>query len=239
MGSWQGRSETDDPARSVRSAGITRFLENAYHRLEMTPAGHVLQVRAVQSYRARTTGVRDMGAGEVAELITALRQSGFTGHIIGGWGVDALVGRQTRLHSDLDLAYEAQPGVQRTLESVLEERGFRHQEVDGLVSNALFPVRVLMTDDLCRSVDLHPFRPFVAAGIEPPPGVALDALPRLDRQAFVPGRVGRRGSALTVSCLAPQLQLSSRQLYELRRSDRHDIAVLQRLRATPAPGPSR
>src|SRR4051794_25159397 len=44
---------------------------------------------------------------EVLEVLTALEEAGCRFWIAGGWGVDALVGAQTREHRDLDLAIDA------------------------------------------------------------------------------------------------------------------------------------
>ena len=45
-----------------------------------------------------------MSAEAVIEAMTVLRAAGITAWIGGGWGIDALVGEQTRVHRDLDLA---------------------------------------------------------------------------------------------------------------------------------------
>lgn len=49
-----------------------------------------------------------MRLGEVMAVLTDLRQAGCRCWVAGGWGVDGLVGRQTRPHRDLDLAVDAE-----------------------------------------------------------------------------------------------------------------------------------
>jgi hypothetical protein len=44
---------------------------------------------------------------DIVELYRALDQAGVAIWIDGGWAVDAVVGRQTRSHNDLDIAVEA------------------------------------------------------------------------------------------------------------------------------------
>ncbi|MGZ4382041.1 MAG: nucleotidyltransferase domain-containing protein, partial [Gaiellaceae bacterium] len=44
-----------------------------------------------------------MRATDVLEVLAALGEAGVRASLEGGWGVDALVGRQTREHEDLDL----------------------------------------------------------------------------------------------------------------------------------------
>ena len=48
-----------------------------------------------------------MRSEDVVELYRVLHQSGIAIWIDGGWAVDAVVGRQTRSHYDLDIAIEA------------------------------------------------------------------------------------------------------------------------------------
>lgn len=39
-------------------------------------------------------------------MLTAMDTAGLRTWVAGGWGVDALLGRQTRVHRDLDLALD-------------------------------------------------------------------------------------------------------------------------------------
>jgi len=48
-----------------------------------------------------------MDAGSAVELLSALGHGGVDVRVSGGWAVDALLGEQTRVHSDLDLWLEA------------------------------------------------------------------------------------------------------------------------------------
>ena len=51
--------------------------------------------------------LQDMTAESAVELFEALERKGAQPCVGGGWGVDALLGRQTRDHSDLDLMLPA------------------------------------------------------------------------------------------------------------------------------------
>ncbi len=66
--------------------------------------------------RARIT------AEDALELYVMFEKNGIAVCIDGGWGVDALVGRQTRLHADLDIAIQHKD-VPRVRE-LLEIRGY-------------------------------------------------------------------------------------------------------------------
>src|SRR6478672_2893398 len=46
---------------------------------------------------------RDMSAEDVVAIVTRLQRAGLPVWLDGGWGVDALVRRQTRPHDDLDV----------------------------------------------------------------------------------------------------------------------------------------
>lgn len=64
-----------------------------------------------------------MPLSEVTEILTDLRRAGCRAWVAGGWGVDALVGHQTRPHRDLDLALDAR-GEAAVL-TMLKQRGYR------------------------------------------------------------------------------------------------------------------
>ena len=49
-----------------------------------------------------------MSAEDVLAVLGALEAAGIPAWIGGGWGIDALVGEQTRRHDDLDLAFRAE-----------------------------------------------------------------------------------------------------------------------------------
>lgn len=65
----------------------------------------------------------EMMAGDVVEFLQLLDRQKIEVWVDGGWGVDALLGRQTRPHADLDIAirHSDVPAVRR----LLGERGYR------------------------------------------------------------------------------------------------------------------
>ncbi len=86
-------------------------------------------------------------AQDVLSLLDLLQRGGLKVWLDGGWGVDALLGQETRPHGDVDLVVElvALPLVLPTLETV----GFRLAEDHG-------PVRVVLRAMDGRQADLHP-----------------------------------------------------------------------------------
>lgn len=132
--------------------------------------------------------------------------------VAGGWGVDALVGHQTRPHGDLDLAVDAAslPAVRDAL------AGFVPTE-DWL------PVRIELTHPDGRRIDLHPV--VLAAD-----GSAVQAGP--DGTSFhYPAGCTTTGTiaARAITCLTPAQQLAFRQGYTPRPEDHHDIPLLHDL----------
>jgi Aminoglycoside-2''-adenylyltransferase len=91
-----------------------------------------------------------MEGEDVLEVLDRLESAGIVVWLDGGWGVDALIGRQTRPHSDLDLAIARDDLVQA--EVLLAGAGFRHdtEAMPGV------PARFVMVDELGRQVDFHP-----------------------------------------------------------------------------------
>ncbi len=63
-----------------------------------------------------------MEANDVIELYNLLEENGIEVWIDGGWGIDALLGRQTRQHKDLDIAiyHKDKPKLRK----LLKDRGY-------------------------------------------------------------------------------------------------------------------
>lgn len=152
-----------------------------------------------------------MRAEDATELVAGLVASGFRIWIAGGWAVDAIVGRTTRPHGDLDLAVDADQ-----LEELLEELGRRGfgTTVDWL------PSRVEVAAPDGRRVDIHPVA-FDADGSGVQTG--LDGEQFLyAADGFTQGRIG----GVAVPCLGVEQQLRFREGYEPRDVDRHDVPLL-------------
>jgi lincosamide nucleotidyltransferase A/C/D/E len=152
-----------------------------------------------------------VNAEQVAELFVHLDERGLRSWVGGGWGVDALVGRTTRSHADLDLAVDADQ-LEDVL-SLLRGLGFA-EAVDWL------PSRVELAAPDGRRVDVHPVTfdhdgSALQAGHGGPPF-------RYPADAFTWGVIG----GVRVPCLTAVQQLVFRTGYPLRNRDRHDIPLL-------------
>lgn len=88
-----------------------------------------------------------MSAADVVDLVSRLEAAGISIWLDGGWAVDALVGEQTRLHSDLDVVVRLdQTGA---VVEALSPAGFTIS-LDGR------PTRLVVADAMSRRIDLHP-----------------------------------------------------------------------------------
>jgi len=158
------------------------------------------------------------GIPEVLEILRELRAAGCRFWVGGGWGVDVLLGRQTRPHRDLDLAVE-HGGLDAAL-GALAGLGY-------LVETDWLPVRVELQRPGRGRVDLHPLV-FDERGDGAQAGLDGSVF-RYPRDGFVLGSV--RG--VEVPCLSRDLQLTFHQGYQPRDVDLHDLARLRELLPVP------
>ncbi len=148
------------------------------------------------------------------EVLDALDGADVRHWLGGGWGVDVLVGVQTRAHRDLDLAVDADD--HDACMAALASLGYAI-ETDWL------PVRVEVAASGDRWVDVHPVS-FDAQGLGlqgDPKGTHFHYPPA----AFVTRVFGGR----IVPCLSADQQLLFHSGYELRPQDEHDLRQLARL----------
>jgi lincosamide nucleotidyltransferase A/C/D/E len=155
-----------------------------------------------------------MPVGEVHRVLEALAEADCRAWIAGGWGVDALAGRQTRPHRDLDLLVEA-ARLDDAL-GALAGLGYR-VETDWL------PIRVEVAAPGRRWVDLHPVvfdddGHGVQAG---PDGTTFEYPAACLVTGSLDGRV--------VACLSIDRQIEAHTGFELREADLADLALLRSL----------
>ncbi len=155
-----------------------------------------------------------MSAAEVLAVVDAVERAGCTVWLAGGWGVDALVGRQTRPHRDVDLLVDAR--CEAAALTALERLGWA-------VETDWRPVRVELVAPGRGWVDLHPVAfdehgDGVQAGLD---GTTYE----YPAQDFTTGIVGGR----RVGCVSAELQLTYHGGYPLRDVDRADLEQLRRL----------
>jgi lincosamide nucleotidyltransferase A/C/D/E len=152
--------------------------------------------------------------GEVVEVLAALAGRGCPAWVGGGWGVDALVGHQTRPHRDLDLAIDAR-WEWRAI-AALARVGYQ-------VQTDWRPVRVELSRPGAGWVDLHP--------------VTFDDTGHGRQHDLDGGWFDYPAGCLTtghldrypIPCLSIEQQIRFHTGYPPRDIDRHDLALLHQL----------
>jgi lincosamide nucleotidyltransferase A/C/D/E len=169
----------------------------------------------------------------VIELYSGLRAEGVRVWVDGGWGIDALLGRQTRPHKDFDAiaAFEDLPALTHflggrgfALKLIWEEnRWAPSSELLALIGRERPAVEAatafVLEDGSGRELDFHIVR-FDEHGHWVP---AWDSDLNFPPEAF--GGVGTIGST-RVRCLSAEMQMRTHTGYALKESDIHDLRLL-------------
>jgi RimJ/RimL family protein N-acetyltransferase len=196
-------------ARVLEKSGLVR--EGRLRRY-MTHPNVSAEPRDVYVY-ARTRPLQAaMHAADVLSVLTTLAERSLRVWVAGGWGIDALLGEQTRAHADLDLAFRAED--EAIVLDALARLGYR-------VVLDYRPARLAVGDDDGHEVDLHPVR-FDASGSGVQAGLR-DEVFHYPPDGFTIGSIAQQ----PVACLTAEQQIRFHSGYELRERDRVDLARLQ------------
>ncbi len=165
---------------------------------------------------------RSMPMKKVVELLALLEGEGVSVWVDGGWAVDALLGEETRPHSDLDLVVQ-EKDIAR-LRHLLEERGFKDQPRDDTS-----PWNFVLGDAAGHDVDLHVVTLDANGdGIYGPPerGQRYPA-PSLTGHGVIGGH--------PVRCISPEWLVKSHAGYNFDDQDVADVLALHRRFGVPLP----
>lgn len=150
---------------------------------------------------------------DVMEVLDAASAQGVTVWLDGGWGVDALLGSQTRPHGDLDLALETHHLA--AFESALQDLGYvRRDEPSALAWNFLLAKPSGAVVDL-HLIDLDPAGNGV---LGPPEHGAVYPATSLAGQGVIGSRI--------VRCVAAHHAVQFHDAYEGDADDRADVRAL-------------
>ena len=153
-----------------------------------------------------------MDAPSVLSVVSSLQQAGVRVWLDGGWGVDALVGEQTRDHDDLDcvIALVDAPTAQDALAAIgfavtLDER----------------PTRFVVRDRFDRRVDSHTVTFDIRGG-------ATQQLQDGTIAPFPPQCFSGFGqvAGVRVACLTAEVQSLHHLGYDPDEKDHHDMGLL-------------
>jgi lincosamide nucleotidyltransferase A/C/D/E len=153
----------------------------------------------------------DVTAETVLALLDLLKSAEIEAWLDGGWGVDALLGYQSRHHDDLDVVV-ALDHVAR-LQEVLVPRGFE-------VSEDHLPVRFVMAHPDLGHIDFHTvtFDPG-GGGVQVQPNGGTFRYPP---EGFTFGMV----LSERVSCISAEVQMLCHRGYEPDEKSGHDVLLL-------------
>ncbi|HEY1094118.1 MAG TPA: hypothetical protein VGE61_05410 [Glycomyces sp.] len=153
-----------------------------------------------------------MDSDNALALLAVIGDAGLDVWVGGGWGIDALLGEQTRPHRDLDLMHRAEQ--EPLLLDVLGGLGYA-ETLDWR------PARFVMTGPGGLDIDLHPLRFNEDGSAEQS---SLDDEPfQYPADCFVTGAIGGR----PVPCLSAAQQVYFHQGYEPTERDLADMAHLR------------
>ena len=156
---------------------------------------------------------RQMAKEDVVEMYELFDRNGVHVWIDGGWGVDALLGEQTRPHADLDIAIQSKD--LEKLRSLLSALGFVDQERDDTT-----PWNFVLGDSRGRDVDIHAIElDSEGNGVYGPPerGVMFPA-GSLTGTGVIAGR--------EVRCIEAKHLLDFHTGYDPDENDIHDVLAL-------------
>ena len=152
-----------------------------------------------------------MSLGEVHRVLEAIAETGARFWLEGGWGVDALAGRQTRPHRDLDIDLEAA----FESEAVEALRGLGYE-----IETDWRPNRVELAARGLGWVDLHPL--LLAADGSARQAALGGGFHEFPASYFTTGSLNGR----LVPCVSAEAQRAFHEGYELGPKDHHDLRVL-------------
>ncbi len=175
-----------------------------------------------------------VSAEDVIRLYQRLVDNDIRVWLIGGWGIDALLGEQTRPHKDLDILMLVDD-VERLCELLSHEGyklGYLWEEnlltVDarGVETATAF----VLQDSEGRELDAH--------------ALCLDAngngIPAWDAEGRILKREGLAGegviAGVTVPCFTPEMQMACHTGYELPDKHRRDLELLHEKFRVAYPG---
>ena len=156
----------------------------------------------------------EMTAEDVLWFLREMRALDIAIWIDGGWGVDALLGQQTRRHDDLDIVIEERHCAAAV--AFLESRGYRD-----LPRDDSRPCNFVLGDDAGREIDFHV--------------VALDEEgnghygPAEAREGLYPSEALRGAGRIAgepVACTSAAYQMRAHRGYAFDEKDVRDVTAL-------------
>jgi lincosamide nucleotidyltransferase A/C/D/E len=215
--------------RVVGVAGdrIGRFIKR--YRVLYAPAGWISRTVAsspssslisstLGPLRGRLRG--NMSATDVLRVLGALEGESLRFTLAGGWGVDALIGTQSRQHDDLDVVIDDYEHNQPKAWQALVKLGFKH--VASQTRRTWMPDLATFDDGAGHRVELVSidWERLANASDSSESPLRVDAL---KGDVFAEGKI----NGVVVPCLSSRVQLLYHTRYPLKETLQHDVDLLQ------------
>ncbi len=158
--------------------------------------------------KTETAPTKEMTAQDVVDVIKLCDENGIEVYVDGGWGVDALLGEQTRKHGDLDIAL---PHIYvPKLRELLEAKGYKDVPRDDTRD-----CNFVLGDDKGHEIDFHSYT-FDENG------------KNVFGVAYEPRHLTGTGSinGYAVKCIPADVMVEFHSGYELDQDDYHDVKAL-------------
>ena len=149
---------------------------------------------------------------QVVRVAETLDRHGVRFWLAGGWGVDALLGRQTRSHADLDICIDH--ADEDNARAALSELGF-DVVIERAPSGLTLPIRSVLRNAAGRTLDLILISTEERADV-----------PTLGPPDLATGTIRSGGTDHGVGCLSADFQIAAHTGYAPQERDRHDVGLL-------------
>jgi lincosamide nucleotidyltransferase A/C/D/E len=154
-----------------------------------------------------------MTGNEVVAIYEELEDRGVKVWLDGGWGVDALLEKQTRPHSDLDIAIQKKDLP--AFHSLLTKKGYWQ-----LQRGDTSPHNFMLSDNGARLIDVHVIE-------LDKDGNGIYGPPENDDMYPAAALLGKgKVNGKEVRCISPEWMVKFHSGYKLRKSDFHDVLAL-------------
>ena len=148
-----------------------------------------------------------MNDEDVVDLLKKTEHIGVDMWICGGWGVDALLGQQSRFHNDIDIFVQKKDTAVFT--EMIRTNGYYETDIEETDT-------IVWRDTYDRIIDLHLFD-FTEVGTL-----------RFQNKIYPADILDGNGTigGITVRCMPAEAQVQYHQGYEQKEKDRHDVLLL-------------
>src|SRR5262252_642746 len=150
---------------------------------------------------------------DVLNFYRTMSEIGVDVWIDGGWGVDALLGKQTRSHKDLDIAIQQR--YVASLREALLGRGYREVRLEDAR-----PWNFVLGDESGKEIDVHVvvLDENGNGAYGPPEKGEMYPAASLTGTGIIDGQ--------TVSCISPEWAVKFHSGYELKEKDFRDVSAV-------------